>query len=113
VEYSGFSLAKGQKVAVLDGEGSPLLTLALPKTLSSGSFFFSAPGLKNGSSYTVSTGGTLTAYTEAWNGWYDGGTWTDGSSLKTFTVSSTVSGIGTGGNNGMGGGGGQPGGGWH
>jgi hypothetical protein len=119
VEYSGFSLAKDKKVAVLDSSSTPLLTLALPKTLSGGSFFFSAPGLKSGSSYTVSTGGELTGYSESWNGWYKDGTWTNGTQAQSFTISSTVTGIGTS-TGGMGGGqqgGGQQGGGggwgWH
>ncbi len=102
VEYSGIALSKGSKVAVLDSSNAPVLTFQLPKTLS-GSFFFSAPALKNGGSYTISTGGSLTGSSENWNGWYNGGTWSDGTSVKTFTISSVVTSLGTS-SNGMGGG---------
>jgi hypothetical protein len=117
VEYSGLTLGKDKQVTVLNASSAPVLTFALPKTLSSGSFFFSTPGLTKGESYTISTGGTLSGYTDSWNGWLDGGTWSDGTAVQSFTVSSTVTAVGTSSNGGMGGGGGQQGGGggwgWH
>jgi hypothetical protein len=111
VEYGGITLAQGQKVAVLDSASKPVLTMELPKSLSSGSFFFSSPDLQKGSTYTISTGGTLADYTDSWSGWYAGGTWTDGTMVQSVTLSSTVTGVGTG-TGGMGGGMGG-GGGWH
>jgi hypothetical protein len=118
VEYSGLTLSQGKLVTVLDSSSQPLLTLALPKSLNSGSFFFSSPSIQSGSTYSISTGGTLTSYTDTWNGWYDGGTWSGGTQVQSFTVSSTVTGLGTsngmgGGNGGGGNGGGMGPGGWH
>jgi hypothetical protein len=110
VEYNGFTLAKGSKVSVLDSSSAPLLTLEMPKSLSSGSLFFSHPQLKSGSKYTVSTGGSVQSYTDAWSGWYEGGTWADGTAVQSFTISSTVTSLGQ--SSGMGGGGNQPGGRW-
>jgi hypothetical protein len=104
VEYGGFTSSKGTYVAVLDSSNKPVLTFKLPKTLSSGSFFFSDSSLQKGLSYTIATGGSLTSYTDSWNGWYDGGTWSNGSTLKTFSISSIVTSLGTS-SNGMGGGG--------
>jgi hypothetical protein len=103
VEYSGISISKGTVIAVLNNDNTPALTFQLPKTLNNGSFFFSSPALTKGTSYTISTGGSLTDSTNNWNGWYDGGTWSNGTSVKTFTISSTVTSLGTSGN-GMGGG---------
>jgi hypothetical protein len=118
VEYSGLTLSQGKLVTVLDSSSQPLLTLVLPKSLNGGSFFFSSPSIQSGSTYSISTGGTLTSYTDTWNGWYDGGTWSGGTQVQSFTVSSTVTGLGTsngmgGGNGGGGNGGGMGPGGWH
>jgi hypothetical protein len=103
VEYSGISISKGTMISVLNSDNTPALTFQLPKTLNSGSFFFSSPALTKGTSYTISTAGSLTDSTNNWNGWYDGGSWSNGTSVKTFTISSTVTSLGTSGN-GMGGG---------
>lgn len=111
VEYGGLSATKGSKVAVLDSSSKPILTFQLPKSLS-GSFFFSHPDLKSGSLYTISTGGSLTGSTANWSGWYDGGSWSDGTTAQTFTISSKVTSLGTS-SNGMGGGNGGGMGGWH
>jgi hypothetical protein len=110
VEYGGLSANKDTYVTVLNSSSKPLLTFKLPKSLSSGSFFFSCSGLAKSSSYTIASGGTLSSYTQAWNGWYDGGTWSNGSTVSTFSISSTITSLGTS-TSGMGGGGGQ-GGGW-
>jgi hypothetical protein len=110
VEYNGFTLAQGSKVSVLDSSSTPLFTLEMPKGLNSGSLFFSHPQLQNGSSYTISTGGSVQSYTDAWSGWYEGGTWADGTAVQSFTISGTVTSLGQ--SSGMGGGGNQPGGRW-
>ncbi len=115
VEYSGVTVSKSSCLAVLDNSSKPILTFKLPKSLSSGSFFFSSPSLQKGSSYTISSGGSITSYTSSWNGWYDGGTWSDGSTLQSFTISSIITSLGSSSNNGGMGGGGMGGGmgGWH
>lgn len=126
VEYNGLSISKNSIIAVLDKNESPILSFKMPKSLSGGSFFFSNASLLKNSSFTISTGGDLTAYTGSWNGWLDGGTWSNGTSVQTFSISSVVTSLGTstggnnsggmGGNNGGGMGGnngGGMGGGWH
>lgn len=107
VVYNGVSAAKGAKICVLDNEETPVLSFAFPRTMSGAAFFFSTPDIVSGATYTVSSGGTLNDYTDSWNGWYDGGTWSEGSQVGTFTSSSIVTSIGDGGF----GGGGIPGGG--
>jgi hypothetical protein len=95
---------------VLNNSEKPILTFKLPKSLSSGSFFFSSSLLAKGSSYTISSGGSITSYTDSWNGWFDGGNWSNGTTVQTFSISSVITSLGTSTNGGMGGGGGM---GWH
>lgn len=101
VVYNGISGSKGTKVCVLNHSGSSILTFELPRTVSGANFFFSTADIVAGD-YMVSTGGTLSGYTENWNGWFTGGTWTGGSQLGSFTSNSIVTTVGTFG--GMGGG---------
>ena len=112
VVYNGVSATKNAKICVLDNEGTPVLTFAFPRTMSGASFFFSTPDIASGASYTVSSGGTLGDYTDSWNGWYGGGTWSGGSQVGPFTSNSVVTTIGSngGGMPGGGGPGGRPGG---
>lgn len=107
VVYNGLSATKDAKICVLNASGTPVLTFEFPRTMSSATFFFSTPDIASGASYTVSSGGTLGDYTDSWNGWYGGGTWSGGSQVGTFTSSSVVTTVGNGGF----GGGGIPGGG--
>ena len=95
---------------MLDSEGTPVLTFAFPRTMNGASFFFSTPDIASGASYTVSSGGTLSNYTDSWNGWYGGGTWSGGSQVGTFTSSSVVTTVGSSGSVGGMPGGGGPGG---
>lgn len=107
VDYNGVSATKGSKICVLNSSGTPILTFESPRTMSGAAFFFSTPDITSGASYTVSSGGTLSDYTDSWNGWYGGGTWSGGSQVGTFTSSSIVTTVGSSGF----GGGGMPGGG--
>ena len=107
VVYNGVSATKNANICVLDSEGTPVLTFTFPRTMNGASFFFSTPDITLGASYTVSSGGTLGGYTDSWNGWYGGGTWSGGSQVGTFTSSNVVTTVGSGGF----GGGGIPGGG--
>ncbi len=111
VVYNGVSATKDARICVLDSGGTPVLTFAFPRTMSSATFFFSTSGIASGASYTISTGGTLVGYIDTWNGWYGGGTWSGGSQVGAFTSSSVVTTVGSGGIGGGGGpGGGGPGG---
>ncbi len=104
VVYNGASVSKGKKVTVLDSSSKPILTFEFPRTMSNASLFFSCPDIVAKETYTISSGGTLSSYTDSWNGWYDGGTWSGGTQLTSFTSSSVITTIGSS-NNGSGGGG--------
>lgn len=110
VVYNGVSATKDAFISILNASGSPILTFQYPRTLSGASLLVSTPDLMSGSSYMVSTGGSLTDYGDSWNGWYSGGSWAGGTVLSTFTSSNVVTTLGNGSDN-MGGGGNQPGGG--
>ncbi len=111
VIYGGVSVSKNAKVAVLDSSGSPIMTFTVPRSYSSGTLFLSSPSIAAKASYTVSKGGEISGYSESWNGWYDGGTWSDGTTVGSFTSNSVITTVGsTGMGGGMGGGGGRPGG---
>lgn len=103
VAYNGLSVSKGKKVAVLDSSSKPILTFEFPRTMSGGSFFFSSPGLTANSTYTISSNGTLSGYTDHWNGWYENGSWSGGSQVGSLTSSSIVTSVGSSGTGGMGG----------
>lgn len=107
VDYNGVSATKGSKICVLNSSETPILTFEFPRTMSGAAFFFSTPDIASGASYTVSSGGSFGDYTDSWNGWYGGGTWSGGSQVGTFTSSSIVTTVGSSGF----GGGGMPGGG--
>ncbi|MCM1490061.1 MAG: hypothetical protein NC095_04470 [Muribaculum sp.] len=62
----------------------------------------SSPSIAANSSYSISSGGTITDYTDSWNGWYDGGTWSSGKTLGSFTSTNIVTKVGTSGMGGMG-----------
>lgn len=94
VVYNGLSVAKGTTLSILNASGTPIASYTLPRTLGSMSLLFSSSDLVAGS-YTVSTGGTLSAATESWNGWSAGGTWSGGTQAGTFTSSSTVTTVGS------------------
>jgi hypothetical protein len=96
--------AAGALVHIQDSTGKDVLTFAPTKTYQS--IVLSSPDLVQGASYTVYTGGSSTG--TATDGLYQGGAYTPGAQAATFTVSSTVTTVGSGGGFG---GGGFPGGG--
>lgn len=108
VAYGGVSASQGSRVALLDSSSMPILVFEYPRTLSGATLFVSSPDIVKSSTYTFSGSGTLTGYTDSWQGWYEGGTWSGGTTLTTFTPSSVVTTIGSvgGGPGGPGGGGG-------
>ncbi len=121
VIYSGITATENLTFCILDSSSSPIVTYTLPRSMSGMYLIYSGSNLVSGT-YTVETGGTITGYTDSWNGWYGGGTWSGGTSLGSFTASSTVTsakgsssggstgGPGSGNNNGPGSGGGSTGG---
>lgn len=102
VIYNGVSATKDEKICVLSNEETPVLTFMFPRTMSNATFFFSTPDITSGMSYTVSLGGSLSDYTDSWNGWYEGGVWSGGSQIASFSANNVVTTVG---NSGSGGGG--------
>lgn len=102
VIYNGLQFAKGQTIAILDEDRKPIMTYDIPRTIN-GSLFFSSKDLQEGATYQVSSNGILTDASDKWNGWQNSGTWSDGSSIGSFTIKGTVTTIGT--SSGPGGGG--------
>lgn len=115
VVCSNFAATKGYVVSLLSSSSEPLLSFAVPRTMSGASLLMSGSEIASGSTYTLSYKGTLTGYTDSWNGYYAGGAWTGGTEIGSFTANSTVSTIGGGNQQGGGmtggNGGGRPGGG--
>ncbi len=110
VIYSGISASDGLNFCILDSSSSPIMTYTIPRTMNGLYLIYSGSNLTSGT-YTVETGGTITGYSDSWNGWYKGGTWSGGTSLGTFTASSTVTSAGGSGSGGGNVGGGNNGGG--
>ncbi len=112
VVYGGASVTSGQRIALLDSSNNMLFSFESPITMSA-TICFSTPDIKSGSTYTVASNGSVSSYSECWQGWCHDGTWSGGSTLTTFTPSSVITSIGSssGGGPGGGGGGGWPGGG--
>lgn len=108
VAYGGVSATQGKMIALLDASAQPIVTFEFPRTISSATLFVTSPEIVKGSTYSFSGSGTLTNYTDTWQGWYQSGTWSSGSSLTTFTPSSVVTTIGSVGGGGGPGGGGRP-----
>lgn len=94
VVYNGISVSKGKKVAVLDSSSETILTFEFPRTMNNASYLFSCPDMEANASYTIFSGGTLSSCTDNWNGWYDGGTWSGGTQLESFTSNGVVTTIG-------------------
>lgn len=97
----------GSIVRIVDAAGNDLLTFSPSKTYSS--VLFSSPDLKNGTEYTVYTGGSYSDGIVR-DGLMAGGSYAGGTSFGSVTVSAILSYIGTAGS-GIGGGGGFGGGG--
>lgn len=115
VVYGGVAASMGDKISVLDAANTPILTFELPVTASNSALFFSTPEITNGATYSIMLGGTLSDYSDTWQGYYLGGIWSGGTSLVDFTPTSVVTTIGNvgggpggGGPGGPGGGGGRP-----
>lgn len=105
VIYGGLSLAKDNKMAVLDSSDKSIMTFTVPRSYNGGTLFLSSSGITANSTYTLCGGGSISGYTDSWNGWFDGGTWSGGTSVGTFTSSNVITSVGTGGMRPGGGGG--------
>lgn len=87
------NVSKDELVAITDSEGAMLAAFTVPQSYSSVKILFSHPDLSLNADYTISKGGTVEGG-ESWNGYYAEGVYSGGSSVTTFTQSSTVVGGG-------------------
>lgn len=101
VIYGGVSVSKNEVISVLDSNGKPIMTFTTPRSYNNATLFLSSSSIIANSSYTISGGGSISGYSNSWNGWYDGSTWTSGKTLGSFTSNNVVTKVGT---TGMGGG---------
>lgn len=87
--YSGSSASTGTTYSVTDSSGNHVLSVTMPRSYSSMTMLFSAPGLQQSGTYAIKTGCTLSGGTD-FQGLVTGGTASGGSQLKSFTTSSKV-----------------------
>lgn len=104
--YSGRDIPQHSYFNITSSDGKNILTYVIPKSLNNITVLYSSPGLTKGTSYTISKGGSVTGGTD-FHGLYSNATYSGGTSLATFTVSSMVTTVGSSGNN-PGGPGGRP-----
>ncbi len=108
----GGSGNSGNYISLADSNGNNVLIYKIPRNYSQMTLLVSSPLLSKNSTYTLSSGGTLTGGTE-FHGLYTGGTYKNGTSLASITLKDMVTTSGTtNGGNGGGMGGNPPGGGW-
>jgi len=88
----------GTLVRVENSSGEEVVTFAPDKPFQS--IAISSPKLVQGTTYTVYTGGSVSG--TAQTGYYEGGSYTAGTKVGTFTPSSTVTTLGSGGRSGGG-----------
>lgn len=93
VIYNGLQFTKGQNITILDANGKPLMTYNVPRSMN-GSLFYSSEDLTDNTTYQVSSGGNISNAISSWNGWYDGGSWSDGNPVGSFTVNGIVTTVG-------------------
>jgi len=92
--YFNSTQPAGSLVHIQNSAGEDILTFAPAKEYQS--IAFSSPALTNGATYTIYTGGSSTG--EAVDGLIQNGTYTPGTQYMEFTVSGTVTTVGSGGN---------------
>ncbi len=105
--YGGYTATKGVLFSLCNSSGQPVIAFKIPRTMSGGSsgpggfggsrgatIFLSSPDIAAGT-YTVCSGGTISGYSDSWNGWYEGGTIAGATQLKSFTVNSMVTSVGS------------------
>jgi hypothetical protein len=85
------TIAAGTLFHIQDASGNDIVTFKPVRNYSS--IVFSSPSLQKGSTYYIYTGGTSTGTLA--NGLYKDGTYTSGAPYTSFTISSTVTALGT------------------
>ena len=84
--------SNGLTYTVCDASGNQVMSFTVPRAYGSATILFSSPGLKQSSSHTIYSGGTVTGGT-SFHGLTTGATYTKGTQSKTFSTSSRVSSI--------------------
>lgn len=97
--YSGSGLSQNKVFNIASSDGKNVLTYIIPRSLNSTTILFSSHELQNGTSYTISSGGSVSGGM-SFHGLYNGATYSGGTNLSTFTVSSMVTTIGSSGQGG-------------
>lgn len=92
--------AAGTVFNISDPEGNSVVSCVLPRTMGSMCVLVSAPQLVQGAEYSVSTGGSENGAKSVWYGYYEGGSYWGGTTAASFTQTSSVTTIGSGGNGG-------------
>ena len=88
--YSGASVSPNTNFNVTSKDGNSILTYVIPKSFSSNmTVLFSSPAIQNGVTYTISKGGEISGG-DSFHGLYSNATYTGGTQLAEFTVSSMV-----------------------
>lgn len=103
-----YSAPTGALLALLDQAGASLFTFNLTRTYNGATMLYSSPSLASNSTFTLYSGGSVTGGTTLFNTFTTGGTYTAGTVKGSFTTSSMVTTVGTGGGPGGGGPGGRP-----
>lgn len=107
--YNGLTTTAGNVISILDSTSTPIVSFEYPLSKSGATLLVSCPEIVKNTTFTVVGDGTLNNPTDSWMGWFYGGTWSGGTTLTTFTPTSIITSVGSGGG-GPGGGGGGPGG---
>lgn len=94
VIYKGLSFTKLDQLAILNAEGNPISVYEIPRGMSGAVLFFSSPDIESGATYEISKNGKLTDYSESWNGWFAGGSWSNGEKIGSFTSDNVVTIVG-------------------
>lgn len=108
IVYGGSGMA-GTYLAINSSDGANVLVYKIPRAYNQMTLLVTSPSLKKGSTYSLSTGGSVTGGT-TFHGLTTGGTYSGGTQAASLTLSSMVTTSNTGGGQ-FGGGGMQPGGG--
>ncbi len=89
--YSG-TAENGQPLRIESADGTDALTVQMPGKYSRMTLLFSSPTLRQGESYVLYTGGTISGGTELY-GYYSDATYSNGTEQRAFTLSSIVTSI--------------------
>lgn len=85
----GSSLSSGTYITLAKSDGTNILSYKVPRSYSQYTLFISSPELSKGSTYTLSTGATVSGGTD-FDGYITGATVSGGSTLASLSLSSTV-----------------------